>query len=387
MTPVLDREASLLVQRAGGTPVYVYSRAEMTEAVARVRAASVPDAQIFYSLKANPHVGVVSHLTGLVDGFDVCSLRELATALDLGAAPEQVLFTGPAKSRQEAAASLAAGVCITVESTRQARLVAAVAAELDVPGRAVVRLNTPYPSRDGSTPPLDNQFGVSEQDVDEVVGILRGSRLAVEGIQVFWGSQYTDAPTIVAARDDALRRVRALAARLDLDLRLVSIGGGIATPWCDEDPEVGWDVLAAASGAPDAPRGDGAFAVVCEYGRSIVGPAGSLVTAVLDTKTVGGRRYVLVDAGMNHLLIASRLVAGGSRGEPRVRVLAPRSTERVASWVTGPLCSQIDVLAADVLLPAVEPGDLLAFDGVGAYGPSFSPSGFLSRDPVREIVY
>lgn len=387
MTQLLDREAALLVHRAGGTPVYVYSRAELSEAVDRVRAASVPDAKIFYSLKANPHVGVVSHLVRLVDGFDVCSLRELATALDLGAAPEQVLFTGPAKSRSEAAASLAAGVCVTVESTRQAQLFAAVAAELDVPGRAVVRLNTPYPSRDGSTPPLDNQFGVSEQDVGDVVGILRGSPMAVEGIQIFWGSQYTEVPTIVAARDDALRRVRALAARLDLTLRLVSVGGGVATPWCADDPAVDWDALTAASAAPGAPRGDGAFAVVCEYGRSIAGPAGSLVTAVLDTKTISGRRYVLVDAGMNHVLVASRLIAGGDRGEPRVRVLAPRSTELIASWVTGPLCSQIDVLAADVRLPAVEPGDLLVFDGVGAYGPTFSPSGFLSRDAVREIVY
>jgi diaminopimelate decarboxylase len=54
--------------------------------------------------------------------------------------------------------------------------------------------------------------------------------------------------------------------------------------------------------------------------------------------------------------------------------------------VTGPLCSQLDVLAEDVLLPELAPGDTLLFAGVGAYGPTFSPSGFLSRGRAGEIV-
>lgn len=388
MAALTDREARLLAHRAGRTPVYVYSRTVLRDTVERVRAASVPGADIYYSLKANPHEGVVNTLATLVDGFDVCSLAEMETALNTGMPPNRVLFTGPAKSREEAASALAAEVAVTIESPGQARLFAATAAELGVTGRAVVRLNTPYPGRTPAAAPHPNQFGVAESDIAEVVDILRASPLPVTGLQLFWGSQYSDADLILATRKSVTERARACADRFGLELGFVSIGGGIAMPWCDADPAVDWAGLAAANLDPGPPGSGDSLPLACEYGRAIVGPAGSLLTTVLDTKTIGGRRYVLVDAGMNHVLIASRLVAGVGRGEPRVRAVgAEEHAATSRACVTGPLCSQLDVLAEDVPLPEVRTGDLLMFSGVGAYGPTFSPSGFLSRDKVREIVF
>ena len=375
-----DDEARLLVHRAGGTPTFAYSRDTLRESVRRVRSASVRGAGIYYSLKANPHPGVVNTLAGLVDGFDVCSVAELEIALNSGMPPENVLFTGPAKSRSEALTALAAGVPVTVESPGQARLFAEVARELDVPARAVVRLNMPYPARTTGGPVSPNQFGVSDDDFAEVAEILGGSLV---GLQVFWGSQYFDADVILGARKAVLDRARELGEKFGLTWDFLSLGGGIAMPWRDTEPEIEWSGLEAAglTELEDSP----ARTVVCEYGRAVVGPAGSLITTVLDTKTVDGRRYVLVDAGMNHLMIASRLIAGSGRGEASVRAVGGSGAGRAT--VTGPLCSQLDVLAEDVELPEVVPGDLLVFSGVGGYGPSFSPAGFLSREPAREVVY
>ncbi|MFF9818654.1 alanine racemase [Streptomyces sp. NPDC014006] len=367
--------------------MYAYSRAALREAVRRVREASVPGADVYYSLKANPHPGVVNALAPLVDGFDVCSLSELETALNTGVPPEKVLFTGPAKTRPEAAAALAAGVAVTVESPGQARLFADVARELGVEGRAVVRVNTPYPGRtSGAATP--NQFGVAGEDLTEVFGVLRPSALSVSGLQLFWGSQYSAADVILAARSAALERARTLADRFGLKLDFVSVGGGIAMPWCTADPEVDWEGLRAAGPATTPAAEQGAPTVVCEYGRSIVGPAGILLTTVLDTKNVDGRRYVLVDAGLNHVMIASRLIAGAGRGEPLVRAVDAKDPGTMSpAQVTGPLCSQLDLLAENVQLPALETGDTLMFLGVGAYGPTFSPAGFLSRDKAREIIF
>lgn len=381
-----DHEVALLVHRAGGTPVYAYRRDALRAAVSRVRAASPTGARIAYSLKANPHPGLVTFLAGLVDGFDVCSLAELETALDAGMAADDVLMTGPAKSRHEAAATLAAGVAVTIESPRQAALFADVARQLDVPGRAVVRLNAPYPAKGSGGMPTPNQFGVGAQDVPEVVERLRDSPMALVGLHLFWGSQYFDAETIVRARTAALERAVEVVESFNLDLDMVAIGGGIGMPWRDGDPAVDWDGLVAASGEPLPVALGPRTEIVCEYGRAIAGQAGSLVTTVLDIKVVGERRYVLVDAGMNHVMIASRLLAGHGRGEPRVRVIGADAGPRTPATVTGPLCSQLDILAEDVLLPGVEVGDLLIFSGVGAYGPTFSPSGFLSREAVQEIV-
>ncbi|MEU5655189.1 alanine racemase [Streptomyces sp. NPDC047737] len=381
-----DRQALLLARRAGATPAYLYDRGELRAAVARVRAASIEGAGLYYSLKANPHPGVVNALAPLVDGFDVCSRAEMETALDSGTPPGRVLFTGPAKSGGEAAAALAAEVAVTVESPRQAALLAATARELGIGGRAVIRLNTPYPARVPGGEPSPNQFGVDADDEARVVETLRAGGLSVSGLQLFWGSQYADPAVVHAARVAMTARALACVDRFALEVDFVSVGGGIAMPWCDADPDVDWAAMATPLSA--LPDGAAGLPLVCEYGRSLVGPAGSLLTTVLDTKTVGGLRHVLVDAGMNHVMIASRLVAGNGRGEVRVRAVgAPPDAPTGPVRVTGPLCSQLDVLADGVLLPEVEPGDLLLFAGVGAYGPTFSPGGFLSRDPAREVVH
>lgn len=392
-----DEAARLLVYRAGATPVYAYDRAVLRDRVEWVRAASPPGALIYYSLKANPHPGVVNALTGVVDGFDVCSIAEMETALNAGADPGAMLFTGPAKSAAEAISALASGVAVTIESLGQARLFARAAEQIGASGRAVLRINTPYPADDPESPDEPNQFGLADEDVEEAVALLGGATVRIEGLHLFWGSQHFDADVIAAARQSALDRAQQLTDRAGLRLRTVMIGGGIGLPWCDADPELDWPALrrsaqqaAQRQAAPKrtAQLSGAAPAIVCEYGRAIAGPAGALLTTVLDVKDVGSRRYVLVDAGLNHAMLTSRLVAGGRRGEPRVRAIGARDPHAVRrTWVTGPLCSRLDVLAADVELPEVEPGDLLAIADLGAYGPTFSPAGFLSRDPAREIVY
>lgn len=390
--PLPDETARMLVHRAGATPVYVYDRAVLRDRVALVRAASPSGARIYYSLKANPHPGVINALTGVVDGFDVCSIAELETVLNTGTDPGVVLFTGPAKSTTEATSALAAGVAVTIESLGQARLFARVAEQIGASGRAVLRVNTPYPASDPEQAAEPNQFGLADDDVDEAAALLARSAVRVDGLHLFWGSQYFDASVITAARTQALEHARRLADRTGLTLKTVMVGGGIGLPWCDADPAVDWPELRRAAQDQDTAlrvRFPGSPPdIACEYGRAVAGPAGTLLTSVLDVKRIGDRRYVLVDAGLNHAMIASRLVAGGRRGEPRVRAVGARDPQAVhRTWVTGPLCSRLDVLAADVELPEVETGDLLAFAGLGAYGPTFSPAGFLSRDPARELVY
>lgn len=377
----------LLAARAGGTPVFGYSRSVLRQQVDLVRAASTPGASIYYSLKANPHPGVVNTLSELVDGFDVCSMTELEVALQSGMEAGRVLYTGPAKSRIELASALSAGVLVTVESPGQASLVADVATELGVPGCVVIRLNVLYPARNANERPQSNHFGVAHDQIPAVLQSLRHSTLRAVGVQVFWGSQYFEIATITRARASALDRAKECAALIGEPLDIVSIGGGIATQLRDSDPDVDWSGLSAAATSQDSHDG-WCQELAYEYGRAIVGPAGVLITTVLDTKIIDERRYVAVDAGMNHLLLGSRLMSGDGRGEFSVRPLVEgRLAARTPSTVTGPLCSQLDVFADNIMLPEVEPGDLLIIDNVGAYGRSFSPDGFLSRTSSKELIY
>ena len=59
--------------------------------------------------------------------------------------------------------------------------------------------------------------------------------------------------------------------------------------------------------------------------------------------------------------------------------------EEEASLV-GCLCTPLDRLADDVMLPRAEAGDLVAVFLAGAYGLSASPHSFLGQQPARGKV-
>jgi diaminopimelate decarboxylase len=57
-----------------------------------------------------------------------------------------------------------------------------------------------------------------------------------------------------------------------------------------------------------------------------------------------------------------------------------------AVTVVGCLCTPLDRLGDQVMLPRAEVGDLIAVFMAGAYGASASPQAFLGHPPAAEIV-
>src|SRR6185369_13113723 len=84
-----------------GEPMYVYD-AEVIESQYRKLKSVLPEQiEIFYSMKANPNVSLVSFLSRLTTGVDVSSLREMYVAEQAGFTPDRMLFVGPSKSERE----------------------------------------------------------------------------------------------------------------------------------------------------------------------------------------------------------------------------------------------------------------------------------------------
>src|SRR3954451_5469012 len=73
-----------LAARVGQTPFYAYDRKLLTQRVEHLRKHLPPEIRLHYAMKANPMPAVVQHMSGLVDGLDVASGRELRVALDTG---------------------------------------------------------------------------------------------------------------------------------------------------------------------------------------------------------------------------------------------------------------------------------------------------------------
>jgi len=127
---------------------------------------------------------------------------------------------------------------------------------------------------------------------------------------------------------------------------------------------------------------DTGFALVLEPGRHIVAPAGVLVTRVIDVKEQGGgRRFVIMDAGMTELL-RPMLYNAYHRIEP---VLATDAS-LVDSDVVGPLCESSDTLGKDRRLPDPHVDDLFAVMDAGAYGSAMASNYNRRLQPAEVLV-
>jgi diaminopimelate decarboxylase len=347
-----------------GTPLYVYSQSALVSAYqAYDRAFAARPHRICYAVKANGSGALLRLLAGLGAGADIVSGGELNAALRAGFAPERIVFSGVGKTEAEIQAGVAAGIgAFNAESEEEIRRIGAAAAAAGRTLPVTLRVNPDIDPRSHpyvSTGLKENKFGV---EIARAPEILRRARsvpgVEVAGVQVHIGSQITDLGPLA----ESVRELAELSRRLlaeGFPLSTIDIGGGLGVDYegtgVPDAAALADVVLPVLQGLP--------LTLLLEPGRSLVARAGLLLTRVLYVKEAAGKRFVVVDAGMNDLLRPA-LYAAYHRIEPVVR-------REGAPWlvdVVGPVCETGDFLARGRELPPVVPGDLLAVRDAGAYG-------------------
>jgi diaminopimelate decarboxylase len=385
----LDR----LAERAGGTPFFAYDRALLSERVALLRETLPAAVELSYAVKANPMPAVVQHLSGFVDSLDVASAAEMLTALDTPMPADRVSFAGPGKTEDELTQAVAAGVTIEMESETEAARIVAIAEKLGIRPRVAVRVNPDFEVK-GSGMRLGGgpqQFGVDSELVPELLERLARANVEFIGFHVFAGSQNLNADILCEAQRKTVELVVRLAEGAPQPLQYLNIGGGFGIPYFERDeqldlPVVGQNLERLLSEAirPNLPEAR----VVVELGRYIVGECGFYVTRVVDRKQSRGKTFLVVDGGLHHQLAASGNFGQVIRRNYRVAVGNRIDDDPVeAVSVVGCLCTPLDLLADDVMLPVSDIGDLVVVFQAGAYGLTASPTGFLSHPaPVEMLV-
>lgn len=364
-----------------GTPLFVYSRAAIEESWAAYEEAfsSVPH-RICYAVKANGNGAILRLLAALGAGADIVSGGELLAALRAGFPAERIVFAGVGKTEEELDLGLERGIGeFNAESEEEIRRLAGVALARGKVARVSLRVN---PDIDPQTHPYistglrEAKFGVP---IGRATEILRRSRsldgIRIVGVQCHLGSQMTDLEPMAAAARDLARLSRELLD-LGLPLETIDLGGGLGV-----DYESGQSVDPAALAEKILPAIAGLpLTLVLEPGRSLVARAGALLTRVLYVKENEGRRFVIVDAGMNDLLRPALYKA-----HHRVEPVEPRGGRVAVVDVVGPVCESGDFLALGRELELPEPGDLLAVRDTGAYGFAMS-SHYNMRPRAAEVL-
>lgn len=378
------------VAMAGGTPAYLYARDSIASAVERTRQA-LPGAELFYSIKANSFSPILCYLADLVDGFDVASTGELLRALNAGKGRESIQFSGPGKRDSEISQSVNAGIVINVESQSQAAAVAAAARESEKEARVVLRVN-PRDALSASGLRMGgagSQFGIDPEFIPSVIDYCRRVDLEPLGFHFYWGTQCLDGELIAAAQRGCWDIARSLADNSDLDLRYLNLGGGFGIPYYDGDEPL---ELGAVKGAVAEIGGELKSRIpnarlIVELGRYLVGAAGIYVVRVVDVKVSGGTKIAITDGGMHqHLAASGNLGQGLRRSFPCYTPAQMRDAAEERFRVVGCLCTPIDILSPDADLPPIEIGSLIGIFQSGAYAATASPQGFLSHEPVTELL-
>ncbi|CAN7478081.1 diaminopimelate decarboxylase [Rhizobacter sp. LjRoot28] len=366
-----------------GTPLYVYSKAAMLDALAAYqRALSGRDHLVCYAVKANSNLAVLQVFAQAGCGFDIVSSGELHRVLAAGGKPEKVVFSGIGKTRAEMRHALEVGVlCFNVESESELEVLSGVATELGRVARVSLRVN---PDVDAGTHPYistglkGNKFGIAHERAVATYRRAAGlSGLEVVGIDCHIGSQITDTTPYLDALDRVLDLVEAVEAQ-GVPIHHLDLGGGLGITYTDEVPPSA-EVLVRQLLARIDGRGHGHRKVVFEPGRSLVGNAGVLVTEVLYLKPGEQKNFCIVDAAMNDL-------ARPAMYEAYMGIVpcARRDMPATRLDVVGPVCESGDWLGRDRDL-AVVPGDHVAVLSAGAYGMSMA-SNYNSRGRAAEVL-
>jgi diaminopimelate decarboxylase len=225
-----------------------------------------------------------------------------------------------------------------------------------------------------------HKFGVAIRDARALYAKASGVRyLKVRGVSVHIGSQITDP----APFGEAMSRVADLVRELREDghqIEFVDAGGGLGIPY--EKPGDFAAQLSSYSDMLAAPLRDLDVRLLLEPGRSIIGPAGVLVTTVLYKKVNDGKRFAIVDAAMNDLI---RPALYGAYHEIVPVRQNPTDTSRETIDIVGPVCETGDFFARDRDLPALAEGDCLAILDAGAYGTVLS-SNYNTRPRPAELL-
>ncbi|MGE4430160.1 MAG: pyridoxal-dependent decarboxylase, exosortase A system-associated [Sphingobium sp.] len=387
-----DCGVNSLVDEAGDTPLFVYDMGAVRSTIGRLRV-SMPDClHLHYAIKANPYAPLLAGMAGLIDGFDVASGGELRMALEAGMTPDRISFAGPGKRDDELLAAISAGVTVNLESEGEARRALAIAERAGVTPRLAVRVNPDFDLK-GSGMKMGGgakPFGIDADRAGALARLVIEAEADWRGWHIFAGSQSLDTLAIIETQAQTV----ALAARLSEEVGrappLVNIGGGLGIPYfpgdLPVDPRAIGLALEEAITLPPDILEESAFAM--ELGRYLVAEAGVYLTRVVDVKESHGERFAVVDGGLHHQLAASGNFGTVVRRNYPVAVANKFGAANADTPITivGCLCTPLDRLADKVLLPPVEPGDLIALFMAGAYGATASPAAFLGHPPAGEML-
>lgn len=360
-----------------GTPLYVYDADKISAQYHRLKNALPEGTVIKYAVKALTGISVLRLMHKLGAGADVVSIQELRLALHTGFSPSQIMFTPNNVAFTEIEEAVSLGAEITVDNlSALEKFGGAFGNRYPV----AIRLN-PHIMAGGnlkiSTGHSHSKFGISIQQQQQILAIVKKYGMDVSGLHIHTGSEITDVEVFIRVAEILLE-----IATYFPTLKFVDFGGGFKVAYKPGDKTTDIEALGKMLGETVDhfnKKSGKQVEIRVEPGKFLVSEAGFLITTATVVKETPAVTFVGVNSGLNHL-IRPMMYDAWHEIENVSNPDGPLKQYTIA----GNIC-ETDNFGTDRMLHEVREGDLIVIRNAGAYGYSMA-SQYNSRFRPAEVL-
>ncbi len=347
------------------TPFHIYDEKGIRETGNKLKDAfsNMDGFREYFAVKALPNPHIMKIMQDMGFGFDCSSTPEITLARQIGALPDDIMFTSNNTSQTEFDMAFKENGCIV--NLDDISLIS----KLPHMPRVICFRYNPGPRRKGNHiigNPVESKYGVSHDQILDAFEISVRKGALRFGIHTMLASNELNYEYMVETAKMLLDMADFISDRLNIRFEFINMGGGLGIPYKPDDPHFDLTAMSREITACFSrfkaekswvPR------LFIESGRFMTGPHGVLVTTVINHKDIY-RKYVGVDASMSALMRPGMYDA-----YHHVHIHGKSPSEEMEKVdVVGSLCENIDKFAVQRLLPKTGEGDLLVIHDTGAHG-------------------
>ena len=370
----LDKAALEEIARQYPTPFYIYDERAIMENVRRIKAAfSVfPSYKNHFAVKALPNPYILKLLAAEGFGADCSSYPELLLADMVGIKGEDIMLTSNETPADEYKAAMKLGAVINLDDYTHIEFLEKTAG---LPELVSMRYN-PGPLKEGNAiigKPEEAKYGFTHERLIEGYKILKEKGVKRFALHTMVASNELSVPYHIETARMLFELAAEIKEKTGVRLEFVDLGGGVGIPYKPEQEAVDYQVLAGgiqkAYNEIVKPAGLDPLNIRTEWGRTVTGPYGWLVSRAVHKKEIY-RNYIALDACMADLMRPAfygayhHITVAGKEDAPLTEIYD----------VVGSLCENNDKFAVQRNLPKIDvsaeggTGDLVIIHDAGAHG-------------------
>ena len=335
-----------------GSPLLVVSKRALLAQFHALRG-YLPGVDLYYAIKAFPHPAVIQLLAEAGCHFDVASEGEIDLLKPLQVSGRRTIHTHPVKKDRDIKAALRGGsTTFVVDNIDELKKL------IPYRQRTGVLLRVSFRSETAQVD-LSRKFGCAPSQVVELVLQAKELGVHIRGLSFHVGSQVANPDAHVAAIQACAGLIDEVNQVVDNPMNVLDIGGGFPVDYEQRGMDVDSFFAPITQALAELPE---ELNVIAEPGRFLVAPAVTGIATISGKARRGDYQWYYLDDG----------IYGSYSGQLFDHVLYPLQItrddeQRESSILAGPTCDSIDIIAEDIMLPALHEGDLVIGHMMGAY--------------------